>query len=320
MPQPKVFVLRLDHRLDQSLRENIVGIGWFHAKRLLELDDWEVLKSHLRESYTNLENAQALGNAAGSVWRFLKSIGQGDLLIIPVPGAFYVARVESDPFYELSGATDDLDYAYRRRVVWETSKPVPRSHASATLRRWMKARQTCVGPCVGGGADSDLCTSLNEALERTTPIDFGSSVLDAAFGPVSKALRDAVSDQGLEQIVRRLAQASGAEAEIPPKNSGLPGDVDVLATYDLKIGGAGAAIEVAYQVKQHEGESSDWGVQQLVDRMEASPTIVRGCLVTTASKVSKQARTLADENGILVLTERELVEWVLSIGLGALVD
>ncbi len=312
----RLFILRLGHRLEQSLTENVVGIGWCNAPHLLETNSWDALKDQLRETYPDpyKDSARSLGNAAGSVWRFLKSIEPGDQVVVPVPGAFYVACIKSSPFYEKSGASDELDYAYRRRVVWETVKPVPRSHASNPLQRWMKARQTCVE------ADCDLLSDLNKALDRTSPIDFGSSVLDAAFDSVSKALHNAVNNRGLEQVVKQLAQASGAKAKMPSNNTGLLGDADVIATYDLKIGNMESTIEVAYQVKQHEGKTDGWGVQQLIDRMEASPSIVRGCLVTTAQKVSDQAQRLADENDILVLTERELVEWVLSVGLGALTD
>jgi predicted Mrr-cat superfamily restriction endonuclease len=313
--EPKLFILRLDHRLERSLKENVIGLGWWRADQLSQIDSWPSFKEHIREKYLEYyQNEHSLGNAAGSVWRFIKSMKTGDRVIVPVPGAFYVAQVTSDVFYDPSGANDDIDYAYRREVVWVTdkSRPVPRNHGSGALQRWMKARQTCVE------VEEGLVRDLDEAVSRKAPVDFGNAVLEAAYVHVAKALRDAINDQGLEKIVRRLAIASGARAWIPPKNSGLPGDADVIAEYDLGIAASGATIEVAYQVKQHKGRTAEWGVQQLILRMDASPSIVRGCMVTTAQSVSEEAKKLADQHDILILTEAELVQWVLSVGLGAL--
>lgn len=313
--ESKLFILRLDHRLARSLSQGIIGLGWWRARGLPQINAWANFKQCIRDSYPeNYQNEYSLGNAAGSVWRFLKSMKVRDRAIIPVHGAFHVARIDSDAFYETDGANDDIDYAYRRRVTWETKAdhPVLRNHASGALQRWMKARQTCVE--VQSGLEHDL----EEALRRKAPIDFSQAVLEAAQENVARVLREAINDQGLERIVKRLAQAGGARCWIPPKNSGLPGDADIIAQYDLGIAGTETTIEIAYQVKQHTGMSDDWGVQQLIDRMGATPSIVRGCFVTTADEVSETAKRAAEENAIVIITKRELVQWVLSVGLGAL--
>jgi predicted Mrr-cat superfamily restriction endonuclease len=312
--EAKLFVLRLDHRLERSLAESVIGLGWWKADRLPQIDEWAEFKEHIREKYPEYQSEHSLGNAAGSIWRFVKAMKVDDRVIVPVQGAFYVARVDSDAFYEASGANDDIDYAYRRRVVWETDKnrPVPRSHASGALQRWMKARQTCVE------VESGLGRDLDKAISRKTPLDFGGAVLEAAYEHVALALHDAINDLGLEKIVCRLANASGAHSWIPAKNSGEAGDADIIAQYDLGIAATGATVEVAYQVKQHKGMTDEWGIQQLIKRMEATPSIVRGCLVTTAPTVSNTAKELAEKHDILILTETELVQWVLSVGLGAL--
>lgn len=314
-PERKLFILRLDHRLNRSLTQGIVGLGWWRAAGLQHIHNWADFKKLIRDSYpVDYQNEYSLGNAAGSVWRFLKSMNVGDSAIVPVPGAFHVARVESPAFYDPEGANDEIDYAYRRRVTWETNvdKPVLRTHASGTLQRWMKARQTCVE------VESGLERDLEDALRRKAPTDFSQAVLEAAQENVARVLREAITDQGLENVVKRLAQASGARCWIPPKNSGLPGDADIMAQYDLGIAGTDTTVEVAYQVKQHTGQTDDWGVQQLIDRMAATPSIVRGCLVTTADDVSETAKHAAEEHAIVILTKRQLVQWVLSVGLGAL--
>jgi hypothetical protein len=163
---------------------------------------------------------------------------------------------------------------------------------------------------------NDLRTEILEAVVRKAPLSFNDIVLAQASVPVANALLKSINDVQLEELVVSLARAAGAKAERAPKNSRLPGDVDVVATYDLRVGTEESTIKVAYQVKQHEAVTGILGVQQLVDRMAADPEIVRGYFVTTADELESAAQTLADENDIVVIKKKGLVEWILMSGLG----
>jgi hypothetical protein len=52
--------------------------------------------------------------------------------------------------------------------------------------------------------------------------------------------------------------------------------------------------------------------------MQSDPSFVRGCFITTASSITVEARKLADQYNIIVMTQKDLVEWVMMVGLGAL--
>lgn len=308
----QAFVLRHGTRLKTALREQVIGFGWSGATDLLDCTDWEALKNSLRRECQGEGgiNERALGNAAGSVWRFMRDMRPGDLVVVPVEGGlFHVAKATSTPYYEQSGYNED--FAWRRRAEWLTPSPVLRSFASNELRMRMKAYQTCVNA-------TDLIGDIEAALIRKKPIDFNEEVLKAASACVAVCLKSAVDNSGLEQVVQKLATASGARAVVLPKNSGQPGDVDVMATYDLRIGNQESSINVAYQVKQHEGVTDQEGLKQLLERIEHDPSIVRACFVTTAKDVTPAARALAEESNIIVLAEKELVEWVLMVGLSAI--
>ena len=169
-------------------------------------------------------------------------------------------------------------------------------------------RQTCVNV-------TDLRTEIIDALNRTHPVSFSEVVLAKAYEPVASALLNAIIDQQLEDLVAQLAQTSGAKAVRAAKNTKAPGDADVVATYELGIGNEESTIKVAYQVKQHDGATGITGVMQLIERMEADSEIVRGCIVTTAEQLDEAAQKLADENDIVVITKKGLVEWILMSGL-----
>jgi predicted Mrr-cat superfamily restriction endonuclease len=254
-------------------------------------------------------NARSLALQASSAFQFIRNIRIGDLILTPIPGAFLTARVLSEVYFDESGMTTDS--AWKHKVEWLTNQPCSRSHCANTLQRRLKVRQTCVNV-------NDLRSEILDALNRTRPISFNEVVLEGAFEPVAKALMNSINDVQLEELVVQLAQAAGAKAERAPKNSRLPGDVDVIATYDLRIGTEESTIKVAYQIKQHESVTGVTGIEQLVDRMQADTEIVRGYFVTTADELDADAQKLADENDIVVIKKKGLVDWILTSGFGAL--
>ncbi|TKW61310.1 MAG: hypothetical protein DI628_01375 [Blastochloris viridis] len=307
------YVLRLGQRLPKAIQQNVVGIGWAHAPDLLQHPQWDALKTSLRQAYPAMYegNERSLGNGAGSVWRFLFEMKTGDLVLVPCDEGFHLAEVVSDAYFEPAGVSDD--FAWRRKIVWRKAGAIPRSHASNELQKRLKVRNTCASA-------TDLLNDICKAEAAKGPVSFNSTALSGVHEAVSKALKSSLNDRQLEELVRSLALASGAtSAEVLPKR-GPVGDADVKAVYDLRIGGAHmeAKIQVLYQVKHHQGVSDAYGIQQLIDRMDVmGGEAVKGCFVTTAPAVTAEAQTLAEANDILVVKERELIDWILSVGLGS---
>lgn len=304
----KVWILRLGHRLDAALKGDVISIGWSRARHLKQAMNRQALKDALKDAYPEMYegNGRALGNAASSAWSFIHGMKAGDLVVVPVDGGFYLAKVFDDAAsFDEHGVS--ADFAWHRKVEWRTPNPVPRSHAENKMQKWMKVRQTCVL--------SDI--KFDEALEaahRTAPLNFRQTILDAARDAVHKALTATINDGGLEKVIKNLAEADGAVANILPKNAAKEGDVDVQAIY---LQGTPAEFVVGYQVKQHVGVTGVEGVRQIIQRMEVDGNIDRGCLITTAKDISDEAKKLAEQHGIKVVAEAELVEWILSAGLAS---
>jgi predicted Mrr-cat superfamily restriction endonuclease len=311
-----IFIVRNgDRPIDDWIRGGFIAVGWSEALGLDKESDWYRFKDIIRKAYEphwggNLTE-QSLALQASSAFQFVRNLRTGDLVLVPVPGAFLACKVLSDAYYDESAKATDS--SWKHKVQWLTSKPCPRNRGENALQRRLKVRQTCVNV-------NDLRMVIIAALNRQSPLKFSDVVMADAFKPVANALRRAINDRQLEELVMKLAQAAGAKADRPPKNSRLPGDIDVIATYDLKIGTEESTIKVAYQIKQHEATTDITGIQQLVDRMETDLEIVRGYFVTTADEVDKVAQKLADEKNIIVITKKGLVEWILTSGLGVLQD
>jgi len=308
----KAWVLRLDHRYDISKRENVVGLGWVHATDLDQIKDWEAFKAALRNAYPNYaESEHALGNVAGSAWRFIHEMHEGDLVAVPVPDGFEVARIEGKVRHEPDKVQED--YGWRRNVTWLTDRPKPRSFAKSNLQRRLKARQTCVRA-------SDLQEEIEASLKRREPVEHVQEFYETAREPLTRVLLDSLNDIALEKVICRLVEADGATARIPTKNNPGLGDVDVEARYRL-FGPTGPEHVVLFQIKQHSGSTSAHAMKQLIEVASAiedeKPSL---CVVTTASAIDPDAQKLAGEHGIQVLKIGDLLQWILSAGVDVLHD
>ena len=304
------FILRLNERLDHAMKNDIVGIGWAECDQLGLITDWDGFKQHLASKYTDYQaSPRALGNAAGSCWRFIHDIGKNDLIVIPVQDGFLAAETtEDNSFYSPEHVS--IDFAWRRNIKWLISSPIPRSHADNLLRRRLKARQTCVEA-------SDLIDPILKALEQKSPLRFAESVKAASMPIIYEKLATTIDDLGLEKLVALLASANGATATVQAKQQHSTGDFDVIATHDLCIANEEASIKVAYQVKQHEGVSGSKAVQQLIDRLlEEDASGIHICVVvSTAEEFSQNAQELAKNNDIVLIDRKGLAEWIMDVGL-----
>lgn len=306
-----IFIVRSGERpIEDWLERNFVAVGWSRATGIDNQTDRVQFKEQLRSAYADHKwTERALGNMTGSFYNFIHEIQPGDLVVVPAPNSFYVAEVKSPPFYDQTAV--NTDSAWKRHVKWLRENPLPRIFATNTLQRRLKVQQTCV-------KITDLKNEVTEALQRNEPIDFADTVLEKAAPTIADALRMAINDRGLEDLVAKLIKASGARAQPGLRHDQRQGDTDVTAIYDLKVGNQPTLINVCYQIKHHEDTTNEDGIRQIIDRMKVDTSIDRGCFVTTAEQVTQEAQQLADENEILIVRQQELVEWILMTGLNAL--
>ena len=146
--EKKAFVLRMNIGKDISVKGVESGeiiIGWSYAEGLIDekLTRWE-FREILHKTYAGPgDNYRASGGWAGSMWRFIREMNIGDLVIVPSGNSFYIAQVEGPARYEKQFVADDT--AHRRKVKWLNNKePIPRKYAKSALQSRMKAYQTCV--------------------------------------------------------------------------------------------------------------------------------------------------------------------------------
>lgn len=120
-------------------------IGWSSAEGLLDFRlDKDDFRSILHSFYHKQDvDYRKSGSAAGNMWRFIREMRVGDLVVVPHGVGFYVAKVTGPALYDSSMKHDDT--ASRRPVVWLNDKrPIPRSLAKPELRSRMRPQITCI--------------------------------------------------------------------------------------------------------------------------------------------------------------------------------
>ena len=145
-----VYVLRMSHVKDliqEGLNSNEIIIGWSDAQDLINNShSWLGFRGILYKTYGQSgQNYRKAGNSAGSMWRFIREMQIGDLVVIPWQKNFYVAEVTGHPRYDQK--YKKYDTAYRREVEWLNDKnPIPKKNLGNLFQAKFKAHQTCTGP------------------------------------------------------------------------------------------------------------------------------------------------------------------------------
>ena len=131
----QAFVLRIAHREDlfqEALNTDQIIIGYAEAEGLLEEEDWEKFREIIKTAYyPDDSNYRRAGQAGGDMWRFIRDMRKGDLVVVPHNSSFYVAEIAEERAL-FKQEKQDQDSAYRRSVKWlNKENPIPRKHANS---------------------------------------------------------------------------------------------------------------------------------------------------------------------------------------------
>src|SRR5580704_10855981 len=248
----QAFVLRIVpsgiDRVSEALAADQIMIGWSEAEGLLDPSlAWEQFREIVRRTYfeedTELRRA---GGAAGHLWRFLRDMNVGDLVVVPHGSEFYVSEVKGGPTHD--PARSDEDTSYRRNVIWlNEKKPIPRALARSALISRMKTQSTCADA-------TDLLAEIKDCLAISTSGRMPTFQGDLQSRLIRETLDEMrigrIEDYGFERLIRDVLIGLGAEdARIVPRN--LDKGADIIASF--RVAGAFQQI-VAVQAKHWQPE------------------------------------------------------------------
>lgn len=298
----QAFVLRIApsgiDRLQEALDSNQIIIGWARTPELLKEDlTYGKFRAILSDNYYAEDaNLRRAGYAAGTMWRFIREMGIGDLVVVPCPGKFYVAEISGLATHDPSKIEDDT--AYRREVKWlNDKKPIKRVSARAALISRMKIQGT-------SARASDLLQEIEECLENAragTEPTFQGDLQTKLIEETLKEMRTGrINDRGFEGLICDVLRGLGADnVEIVPRSKDE--GADIVATF--KVAGV-IQQTLAVQAKHWRPEPpvSKAVVDQLIDGIAAESADL-GMIVTTGT-VSEEAVACAEkffeDNGIKI--------------------
>ncbi|MCM1220432.1 MAG: restriction endonuclease [Lachnospiraceae bacterium] len=274
----KYWMHRIKHEWEVSyalLKKGYLSLGWS------KVSGQDIIDSIENDSFNRFcETADiAQHRSRWNIWYFAH-FKAGDIVVVPQFGGMFeifeviecmkpVGQLEFTEFIDEVGIQitlkNNLLYADKELVdigfickVKPIGESVPRANfADAALTSRMKMRQT-------NGEITDISPSVDKAInaiKANKPVNFYEEVKDElAQVFLSKIKRDLTPDK-VEVLVKLYFEKMGAtNVYIPSKNeSGKSdgADADVVAEFEpLKT--------VFYiQVKDHEGTTSDWAVEQI---------------------------------------------------------
>jgi len=291
--EQQAFVLRISpsgiDRINEALSSNQIIIGWAKAKGLLDQKlSWEEFRKIIDDKYyANEENLRRAGSASGHMWRFIREMKKGDMVVVPYGAEFYVAEVSGPALYDESKVGEDT--AYRRNVIWLNEKQsIPRSLAKSALISRMKTQGTCAYA-------TDLLAQIKECLNLsqsgaapTFQSDLQSRLIQETLDEIRSGRMDSF---GFENLICDVLIGLGAdEARVIPRSQDK--GADIIATF--KVAGAFRQI-LAIQAKhwQPDPPVGKDVVEQLIKGIEAESANL-GMIVTSGS-ISNDTISMAEQ-------------------------
>jgi predicted Mrr-cat superfamily restriction endonuclease len=298
----RAFVLRIApggiDKVPEALNDNEILIGWSDAEGLLDESlSWEPFRKIVSDAYyAEQTDMRKAGAAAGHMWRFLRDMKPGDLVVVPYGSSFYVAEIRGSARYAPSKVADDS--AYRRPVEWLNGKlPIPRQVARAALLSRMKVQGTSAD---ASDLIADITESLALASRKQTPT-FQSDLRTRLVGEIVKEMRAGRMESfGFERLLQAVFLGLGAvDCKIIPRN--WDKGADLVATF--RVAGA-FEFRVAIQAKHWQPDPPVNGdvVRQLIKGIEAEEANL-GLVVTSGSfaeDAREVARTYFEDEGIRI--------------------
>lgn len=341
---------RISHEAEISwllLEKGILTIGFSDlsnsdflskAKAAQQVAD---LNSAVKKAYGRLLRSRH------SLWRFLKEIQIGDLVLVPSPRTFSVYVIKGKPkliadidpnlvarlqtwnnakvrIEEGRLVTDDeiVDLGFYREVeVYQTegkeARDIDRSgYADNPLTRRMKTRNT--------NADiSDLKRNLEEALEaykNNQPLNFRSDAMKCLAPKLLKMICDRLNSKKFELLLKSYFERIGANnVSIPPRNQkGREGDADIIASFDR------IRVTIYIQAKLHgpNTRTNEWAVKQIVDYKDWKKRVGNRSdehnlcwVVSTCDDFTEECKQIARANGVVLINGIEFAEMLLDAGI-----
>lgn len=307
-----------EKKLKIFLDENVVAIGW-SLLDISSVSDIDKLQENIEEKYPHYSNKTnaAKSKILNQILRF-RGIRSGDRIIVPAPGAVYLAEASGDIFHSKKYANCDLSnqlpVKYLKTHNGEFLK-IPRSKLTEGLQRRIVVQGMYVNTLDEFSEELDrIFNDPNSFLQENTyeqkVNEAKEKLADTLLHNIQKGKTCLPSQgRGLEHLVQALLECEGYKAKILSKKEFPKGiDADIYAT---KADGFLGETKLLVQVKHHEGITSSGAAQQVIKASQDGRYQDCEPMVITSANVDEETQSLAQQGIIYVIEGEQLVELIL---------
>jgi restriction system protein len=300
----KILLVRSPEPLTE---QNLAGYGW-GGINFSQFSNFSDLLSYVQEQ------GISIGRHKNQLSRFF-NIEEGDIIVVPVYRAIIIGIAQGDKSYGkgIKHGENRISINYFRDVDGNIVK-IPRSKLKQQLQSRLKIRMTVTSL----NEFEEEVLSYVEQLKNDNQVCFDSDFqrkkdeIETIFK--EKLLKNLCSGNtflegggyGLEKLVLELITLEGYTARISAKNQ-FPdkADIDIEAIRTDPI----STNKVFLQVKHHAGNTSKWGIEQLLAVGEDE--YVDKWLITTG-ELSPSVQKFADQDDVNVklMDGPKFVDWI----------
>jgi len=148
-PGSRAWLLRMvpvgRDRVEDARAANVITIGWGKADGLVDpgLSRERFRDEVIRAYYQRATDLRAAGTSNGQLWRFIREMSAGDLVVVPRGDALHLARVAGDVSYDQRPEAEH--WAFSRPVEWLTrSSGVSRNLLPDEVLHTLRWQGTCL--------------------------------------------------------------------------------------------------------------------------------------------------------------------------------
>lgn len=300
-------------------KHNIISIGWsdlsdqnFHRRLIKDRESFEKVFEEIGWGRPRNRN---------NLWRFLKEMKQGDIVVVPLDGGeFSIYQIADNVVFNNETFDQNLwvnwngkqavlnkkgypeyehrviDMGFYRKVTPIRLNISRNEYATQKLYSRMKIMTT-------NANISDLAEDVELAIEKKEPINLRAAFIDESAKILSQQMRELMNDRKIEDLVRWYMESLGASVDVPAKNSASTedGDTDVIATFD-KLNNHTILI----QVKAHSGNTDSWAVEQITSYAKTFERSLEDCstqlwVISTCDDFTEETKKLAKEENVYLV-------------------
>jgi restriction system protein len=298
------------------VQKSVVAIGWSNVD-FSKLTSDEAAKIIGEQDYYANAAPQVVGKKKNELWRF-KNIKKGDIIVVPYWSNVLLAESQGEFIYSEEDADINIDLANQLKVkyqyIGDELRILPRTELSEGLSRRLRVRGSTVADLYDFSDEIERIFSNTDYSIAKTTADKNTELEKTFKHKLISDIRNGnthleAGGLGLENLIKILFEIEGYSAKVLSKRAfSGHGDADVEA----RKGDIFSEIKIFAQIKHHNMNTNDWGIQQLESIKESGEYADYKFVLITSGSISDKVRQTALSKDIDIMDGDALADWIFS--------